>query len=472
MSSVRKELSIVAAGHASQGGSAIRYHDNGDCSGKPRTILKALEEEELAVYLSLEQHFPTDPVKAYIPKFEGVVVDSDETGQVSTYLCIENLLRDFDQPKVMDVKLGIRTFAESECTNAAPRSDLYKRMVGMYPGELNPDDHAAQAVTKYRWMTVRDAQSTTSGLGYRIDGIAGYHHKSSDDVVAKLQSVRTADEAHDILQEFVESAANTNGARNDNQDTALLIAKRLKEKLGCMLDAVRSSDFVRSYEFVGSSVLLIADARGQTGVYWIDFAKSQKLPLGTVVTHSASWAFGNHEDGILTGICNLRDLTTYTQVRLNLRRSSFADDNTSQSRLAARAGGTPQQGSKSETISDVALLESLPSFRPIQNPQNLYAPILRATESLVGASAAVVLGAATGAATRGAAVASAAAIGVTTAGVAAVDAATTAVDTLAIMVKEPVINSRRWSRRTWLWTCGSAERATDKSPTRSAMLVW
>jgi len=239
-----------------------------------------------------------------------------------------------------------------------------------------------------------------------------------------------------------------------------------------MLDAARSSEFVRAHEFVGSSVLLVADARGQADVFWIDFAKTKVLPPGAVVTHCTSWTLGNHEDGVFTGMSNLRDLTTYTQVRLN--SSSPADNGASHFGLAARVKKMTNIRSKSQSLSDVALLGSLPAFSAIQHPQHLVAPILRvgaagasAAELIVNASAGAVVGA-------GAAVVNAAAVGATTAGAAAVDVATNAVT----VVMEPVARSKRFSlpRRSCLWTCGGVDRTTDStgfpSPTRSAMIAW
>lgn len=54
----------------------------------------------------------------------------------------------------MDVKLGTRTFLESEVKNAVTRSDLYTKMVELDPSEPTAEEHAEKAITKLRYMQV------------------------------------------------------------------------------------------------------------------------------------------------------------------------------------------------------------------------------------------------------------------------------------------------------------------------------
>ena len=44
------------------------------------------------------------------------------------FIEMEDLLYGFEDPCVMDIKIGTRTFLESEVKNAAPRADLYKKV--------------------------------------------------------------------------------------------------------------------------------------------------------------------------------------------------------------------------------------------------------------------------------------------------------------------------------------------------------
>jgi len=44
------------------------------------------------------------------------------------FIEMEDLLHGFTDPNVMDIKMGTRTFLESEVTNNAARCDLYQKV--------------------------------------------------------------------------------------------------------------------------------------------------------------------------------------------------------------------------------------------------------------------------------------------------------------------------------------------------------
>lgn len=313
-----REMPLVAAGHAAKGGSAIRT-DEDDGQGK-HSILKVLDEIELATYLRLQDKYIEDPAKEFIPEFMGVV-ENVEDAKGDRFIRISNLLQDFTDPKVMDVKIGVRTFLEEEAQVSKLRPDLYEKMTKMYPSEVLPEERQKKGVTKFRWMSVRDACSTIRPLGYRIDGVAGYRRKSRKEIDEDIASYRNRSDTCWAFSTFCEVAATDDGEIQDvirNSKKAVAIAESLRYQFQRMRTAVDSSEFIRQHEFIGTSFLLVADSSGNAGVYWIDFAKTTLLSNGLTITHEKQWEPGNHEDGIVFGLDNLID--TFDQVVTGLRK--------------------------------------------------------------------------------------------------------------------------------------------------------
>merc|ERR1711862_99702 len=96
-------------------------------------------------------------------------------------------------------------------------------MAQMYPRSVTDGEHTAQAVTKYRWMTSRDAHTTTQSLGFRIDGVAG--SDSWLEIHRDFEVFRNVDQVSRALKTFAIGASGGCGS------SALDIAEGILERL-------------------------------------------------------------------------------------------------------------------------------------------------------------------------------------------------------------------------------------------------
>lgn len=301
--------SRVAAGHCSRDGTGI-YIPSGVGpvrSGQSRTLLKTYDATEYEVYRRLADDYRDDPVQRFTPQLLDVTNICDQSGVNQKCIRMSNLLFGFLEPKVMDIKLGVRTFLESECNKLDLRVDLYQKMKELYPSQVTEAEHVAGAVTKHRFMSVRDATSTIGTLGFRVDGVAGYRREGNLEN-DKLTDFRTREDALGAFLLFVSVAANGDLETPFPAATPHVIATQLYKQLRSIQAAMQESTFVHRHEFIGSSLLLIADHRAHTGVNWIDFAKTCPVANDRQITHLRPWSQGNHEDGILLGINELVEI--------------------------------------------------------------------------------------------------------------------------------------------------------------------
>jgi len=354
----RKLLSVVAAGHScNEDGPRIRKLDPE--VGKPATILKVLDENEHTVYNRLKGAYANDPVHVFIPTFHGVVEERDEKGEKCRFIRIDNLLHRFSKPKVMDIKLGTRTFLESECKKSTLRPDLFKRLSELYPEEITDADREAQAVTKHRFMQARDANSTIHSLGYRVDGIAGFRSKSRKEVADELAKFRTLDDTCNAMQTFIEVSSTNDGEALEPADQ-ISMAEDILASLEMLRTAAEESAFVKEHEFIGSSILIVADATGQVGVFWIDFAKTLAVDHGCELSHRLPWEMGNHEDGVQFGLDNL--VKAWGSIVAELRGDVIPVDKRKSMMSSCSMVSETTFGNGIVNLSDLAVLSLLPAF--------------------------------------------------------------------------------------------------------------
>lgn len=239
------------------------------------------------------QRLMEDRLRAFVPCFHGVV---QHEGQ--DYTMMDNLLTRFDAPAIMDCKMGTRTYQEEELRLARkrpkPRQDMYEKMVAVDPEAPTAQESAQQSVLKTRYMQWRESLSSTTTLGFRIEGI----RKANGECHTNFKRTKSREQVTEALRDFVDH----------NPQTVRGYLRSLKQ----LRNTLESSEFFRTHEVVGSSLLFLHDGAGRTGVWMIDFGKTSALPAPLTLDHRTTWEEGNREDGYLWGLDNLIDILTDT----------------------------------------------------------------------------------------------------------------------------------------------------------------
>eukprot|EP00116_Pleurobrachia_bachei_P002854 sb/3463116/ len=212
------------------------------------------------------------------PKFHGKVEKDGEE-----YVKLQDLLAEFDNPSVCDIKMGTRTYLEEELAKAREklvmRKDMYEKMVKVDDKEPTEEEHQLRAVSKPRYMQWREKLSSTATLGFRIDGI-----KQADrDPDKNFKTVRSEQEVAYVLRKHIDY----------KEETRLKLLERLKEIRGTL----EKSHFFKRHEVIGSSLLLVHDqpteGLAKANVWMIDFGKTTPLLESETVNHRNSWSCPN-----------------------------------------------------------------------------------------------------------------------------------------------------------------------------------
>jgi len=210
------------------------------------------------------------------------------------FLELEDLLTNFSHPNpsIMDIKLGSRTFLESEVKNSKPRPDLYEKLIAVDPSACTEEEHERKAVTKLTYMLFREKQSSSNSLGFRVEGVKiGENgvYRPENQLTVNFKCLKTEQGICDVFRRFFKG------------NNSLL--QECVTRLEFIRNTLEQSEFFSSHEVIGSSLLFIHDDK-HAGIWMIDFAKTFYVE-NDKLTHRSSWVMGNREDGVLTGVDNI-----------------------------------------------------------------------------------------------------------------------------------------------------------------------
>ncbi|KAK7140973.1 hypothetical protein R3I93_015197 [Phoxinus phoxinus] len=235
------------------------------------------------------QALMSDALCQFVPHYFGHISQDGER-----YIRLEDLLSGLKHPVIMDCKMGVRTYQEEEIfkarTNASVRSDMYQKMVKVDPAAPTAEEHAQKGVTKLRYLQWRDDSSSTSSLGFRIEGIVIGNGK----VLRDFYKTHTEAQVTETLLSFTKSQVH--------------ILEAYESRLQALSEALKESTFFYKHEIIGSSLLFVHDCSGKANIWMIDFGKTIPTPEDVQLRHDVPWVEGNREDGYFIGLTSLISL--------------------------------------------------------------------------------------------------------------------------------------------------------------------
>lgn len=264
--------------------------------GRGGVICKKVGDREKQCYERLMDE--QEPLRDFVPLYFKEV----ELMQGEWYLELEDLLANFANPNVMDVKMGVRTFLETEVTKTTLRMDLLEKMMALDPTEPTMEEKK-EGITKLRYMEFREVKSSSRNLGFRIEGIKRSNEKPRTD----FKKVHSTDEAASAIETFLPEKGSPLRA---------VVMTAFMERLEDLSEALDRSDFFSHHECIGSSLLFLYDQTGEAGIWMIDFGKTDKVEKD--MKHDVEWVLGTREDGYLLGMHNLTDILQASSPPQNL----------------------------------------------------------------------------------------------------------------------------------------------------------
>lgn len=255
---------------------------------KKGTLMKMTAASEADMYRKL--HDSISGISKFLPQILSVKAAPGKR----VILEMQDLTHNLEQPCMMDIKMGVRTFHLKDAAASAFRDDLLQKMLKVDANAATPEDLAAGGVTKLRYLRFREASTTTKELGFRIDALQLAHDVTTSDTLLDVNEIRTSltssAEAADAICAWVQRR---------QQLLSAFLAQLLSVR-----DAVERCDVCMSHALIRTSLLFIySNATNSIGVYIIDLAQANDA--GSRLTHRDAWVEHSHEEGYLTGLDNL-----------------------------------------------------------------------------------------------------------------------------------------------------------------------
>ncbi|KAI1703992.1 inositol polyphosphate kinase domain-containing protein [Ditylenchus destructor] len=221
-------------------------------------------------------YFQEKQLKNFVPQYYRC-----EKHNGTSYVVLKDVSFDFPVSRrtLLDIKMGTRTFSVME-TSVKKRTDLYEKIKNVDAGSLTSDEHADGAVTKKRYMSFRDMQSSSASLGFRLEGT----RLPGQNVTKGYERLHARDQVQEVLLRHV-------GNR--------VILAQLCTKLRKLKIAIEESNFFKTHEVIGNSILVVHDGV-RCGLWLIDFANTLRLNASDSLDHRAE-----SSDGYLKGMDEL-----------------------------------------------------------------------------------------------------------------------------------------------------------------------
>ncbi|KAK6481528.1 inositol-trisphosphate 3-kinase A [Huso huso] len=245
-------------------------------AGEEGTVLKKFSENEKRCFERLME----DVLYSFVPAYHGMVEREGEP-----YLQLTDLLGGFNGPCVMDCKIGVR---HPHCIPIPP-SLSETPALHTHPSLIIRDTRTAYpSLPHYQRHLIGSPLLLRSPLSLML---CVSLQKADGTCSTDFKRTKTQEQVTLVFRDFVEGN------------------KRIMETYLAKLEEIRrvleSSEFFKSHEVIGSSLLFIHDHNELANVWLIDFGKTTPLSEGQTLTHRAEWCEGNREDGYLWGLDNM-----------------------------------------------------------------------------------------------------------------------------------------------------------------------